>query len=639
MSKSVRRKALLDFELFRAAEKQLQKEKREQMLLRKSKRKRVIRQNSLNTTNQAASSLASENELEKSQNLLRGLVDKDLTDEKAANNRRSSISSDRKAKSPVVSPNVFKPKAGILMKNRVPISNMYLSINPVHLSAINFLSFVEAVAATSRITQTERFSPIRVNIKVMRGNNEQIVQQVAKRRPWWNVISRHHEETNPPEFINLYWTQQIDEDFTRKIQDGDKNIGVLGQVGYSLSEALDFCRYYMNDHAMYMIRRYLDGHRGHEIFLEIRRFAQMHEFQDALLAYASRQKRAQDPDVPVDDPFEEKTSQKKSPQRPEQSLRDLDERSDRGSKRGIGTGTSLRSIPHSKSGLKNRQLIRTLRLHNHIVGNHELGDKMNLLSNLKAFLAGNQAFERSHQLFQMVPFTMAIGSLVDSELPRFQQIHDLVRHKNLQRSFEALDATRLPIWLDFHTIQHDKNLWILKPGENSNRGRGIIVTSDLQTITDFVKFAEGPVVLQKYIENPLLYHGRKFDIRMYILITMINGVHKLYFYRHGYARTSSFDFTLDNTHNNIHLTNEAIQIKNAEFGKFEKGNKLTLQELSVYLRKFVDSRASFSEKYIPLMKVRSDHRRSTRSSASWQRCPNSTPTTASAASSCSVSTS
>ena len=43
-------------------------------------------------------------------------------------------------------------------------------------------------------------------------------------------------------------------------------------------------------------------------------------------------------------------------------------------------------------------------------------------------------------------------------------------------------------------------------------------------------------VVQKYIEKPLLLDGRKFDFRVWALVT---GDFKIYVYRQGYLRTSS----------------------------------------------------------------------------------------------------
>jgi len=44
-------------------------------------------------------------------------------------------------------------------------------------------------------------------------------------------------------------------------------------------------------------------------------------------------------------------------------------------------------------------------------------------------------------------------------------------------------------------------------------------------------------IVQKYMENPLLISGRKFDIRMWILYT---HEMKIYLFKQGYIRTSSY---------------------------------------------------------------------------------------------------
>lgn len=67
-------------------------------------------------------------------------------------------------------------------------------------------------------------------------------------------------------------------------------------------------------------------------------------------------------------------------------------------------------------------------------------------------------------------------------------------------------------------------------------------------------------IIQSYINKPLLYNGRKFDIRHFMLLTSVNGSLKAYWYRDGYIRTSSEKFDLQNASNLfIHLTNDAIQ--------------------------------------------------------------------------------
>lgn len=60
-----------------------------------------------------------------------------------------------------------------------------------------------------------------------------------------------------------------------------------------------------------------------------------------------------------------------------------------------------------------------------------------------------------------------------------------------------------------------------------------------------------------------------------MLATSQNGVFKAYWFEEGYIRTSSQIFTLKNLSNRmIHLTNDAVQKKSEDYGKFEGGNKV-----------------------------------------------------------------
>ena len=76
-------------------------------------------------------------------------------------------------------------------------------------------------------------------------------------------------------------------------------------------------------------------------------------------------------------------------------------------------------------------------------------------------------------------------------------------------------------------------------------------------------------VIQKYIEKPLLYKGRKFDIRV---MALANHLQDLYFYKVGYLRTSSDNYTLKNQSKYVHLTNNCFQKNSNNYEKFEQGN-------------------------------------------------------------------
>jgi hypothetical protein len=64
-------------------------------------------------------------------------------------------------------------------------------------------------------------------------------------------------------------------------------------------------------------------------------------------------------------------------------------------------------------------------------------------------------------------------------------------------------------------------------------------------------------VVQKYIEAPVLVHGRKFDIRQFAMVTPDGSV---YMYSDSYVRTCSAEYDVNNLDvKAIHLTNDAVQ--------------------------------------------------------------------------------
>lgn len=144
-------------------------------------------------------------------------------------------------------------------------------------------------------------------------------------------------------------------------------------------------------------------------------------------------------------------------------------------------------------------------------------------------------------------------------------------------------------------------IWILKPASLTNRGFGIKVVRGVDETTAITKRAttasnesedkplakaaskrgaqEGWIV-QEYMERPLLVHGRKFDIRCFVLLTLSSrkGL-RGYFFRDAYVRTSCKKYTLDKLEDReTHLTNDAVQKHAKSYGKFESGNKLDFEE-------------------------------------------------------------
>jgi tubulin polyglutamylase TTLL5 len=103
------------------------------------------------------------------------------------------------------------------------------------------------------------------------------------------------------------------------------------------------------------------------------------------------------------------------------------------------------------------------------------------------------------------------------------------------------------------------NFWIIKP-IGSSRGRGI---SLVDSVSD-VSYSQ-PIVVQKYISDPLCFMGYKFDLRIYVLVSSFSPL-EAFIYKEGLARFGSRQYTASSQSINdlrIHLTNSSIQ---KEFG-------------------------------------------------------------------------
>jgi hypothetical protein len=90
------------------------------------------------------------------------------------------------------------------------------------------------------------------------------------------------------------------------------------------------------------------------------------------------------------------------------------------------------------------------------------------------------------------------------------------------------------------------------------------------------------------------------------MLTSTFGSHKGYFYEDGYIRTSSVEFDLEDLGNRfIHLTNDAVQKKSDDYGKFENGNKVSYQNFQKYIDTHMPSekRVNFHRDILPQIRV------------------------------------
>ncbi|XP_023558351.1 probable tubulin polyglutamylase TTLL1 isoform X2 [Octodon degus] len=135
--------------------------------------------------------------------------------------------------------------------------------------------------------------------------------------------------------------------------------------------------------------------------------------------------------------------------------------------------------------------------------------------------------------------------------------------------------------------------WIMKPCGKA-QGKGIFLINKLSQIkkwsrdsktTSFVsQSTKEAYVISLYISNPLLIGGRKFDLRLYVLVSTYRPL-RCYMYKLGFCRFCTVKYTpstseLDNMF--VHLTNVAIQ-KHGEDYNHIHGGKWTVSNLRLYL--------------------------------------------------------
>ena len=92
------------------------------------------------------------------------------------------------------------------------------------------------------------------------------------------------------------------------------------------------------------------------------------------------------------------------------------------------------------------------------------------------------------------------------------------------------------------------------------------------------------IFIQKYLDNPLLYNNRKFDIRCFILF---DSNFNVFYCKEVHLKGSSEEYDLNNTNKFIHFTNHSIQKKSNKFEKYEYGNEISYNPFKEYLKKII----------------------------------------------------
>jgi tubulin polyglutamylase TTLL1 len=137
--------------------------------------------------------------------------------------------------------------------------------------------------------------------------------------------------------------------------------------------------------------------------------------------------------------------------------------------------------------------------------------------------------------------------------------------------------------------RHPGGTWIVKP-TNRSQGKGIFLINKLSQMNRWLREKQAdedtnPFIVSRYIDRPLLIGGKKFDLRLYCLVTSFRPL-VAYLHQQGFARFCASKYsmaTLDDDDLGSHLTNVALQKGEEEYNELH-GGKWTVANLWLYLQ-------------------------------------------------------
>ena len=247
---------------------------------------------------------------------------------------------------------------------------------------------------------------------------------------------------------------------------------------------------------------------------------------------------------------------------------------------------------------------------NHFEYHSEISNKMRLFANLLRYCD----LQKKIDLFSFFPLTIVIPlndheNIFNEQLASFEKLYNSIGdYISPKDNIKYNDFFKLVIYSKKIGSNHQlkipqssyagKNIWLIKP-INMNRGRCIKIESDLNKIVAMIKelkmrkeikneknekvIEADYVILQKYIERPLLYQGRKFDIRLWVLI-ISEYPNNVFIFKEGHLKATCEQYSLNTNDPYIHLTNYSVQKHHKDFSKVEKGNEISFNQFKQELK-------------------------------------------------------
>ncbi|XP_035758038.1 inactive polyglycylase TTLL10 [Egretta garzetta] len=148
----------------------------------------------------------------------------------------------------------------------------------------------------------------------------------------------------------------------------------------------------------------------------------------------------------------------------------------------------------------------------------------------------------------------------------------------------------------FFELCKEEEIWICKPS-CSNQGRGIFLLKNpaavntlqdkLHSTGEHLRSKRVPYkapqarIVQRYIHQPLLLEGKKFDVRSYLLIACTAPY--VLFFAQGYVRLTCVNYDAASDDLTVHLTNQYMQKKNSLYDQLKDETVWRMEHLNSYI--------------------------------------------------------
>ena len=244
----------------------------------------------------------------------------------------------------------------------------------------------------------------------------------------------------------------------------------------------------------------------------------------------------------------------------------------------------------------------------------QIGNKENFFINFIKYCTRNKI-----NPFKYIPFTIVINKtfLYEKFLKNLEEVDNSMNQNLDSLNNEKIPYTKLfslmkasgvsnkdfeDLYIYIHpNFTSEYNYWIVKPPDLF-QGMGIKVLKDFNEIKNHCQmlftgiekvtaeqeeycrkhnielkpsiYKSDFIIIQKYLDSPLLYYGRKFDIRCYVLVDYCFNV---YMCREGHLKACSQQYDLNDLNIFTHITNYSLQKRCKDFAKYEQGNEISFK--------------------------------------------------------------